>query len=119
MTTDTTDLQKRALLFWVGCIGTRVGLAWLAKNRLMLPYVGVAALAISIGFTTIFLGGLRTSGPETFGQPIWWNWPMRPIHAALYGLVAYHAFNGDGEMASAILGIDVAIGVAAWIHNRI
>lgn len=115
----TTDLQKRALLFWVGCIGTRVGLAWLAKNRPgMLPYIGIAALLISIGFTTIFLGGLRKTGPETFGRPIWWD-SMRPIHATLYGLVAYNAFNGHGDMASAILGIDVVIGVAAWTYNRI
>jgi len=115
----TTDLQKRALLFWVGCIGTRVGLAWLAKNRPdLVPYIGIAALMISIGFTTIFLGGLRKTGPETFGQPIWWN-SMRPIHAALYGLVAYHALNGHGDMASAILSIDVVIGMAVWTYHRI
>lgn len=113
-----TDLQKRAILFWVGCIGTRLGLVWLAKNRpKLLPYMGVVAIGIAIGFTAIFFGGLRKTGAETFGQPIWWN-NLRLLHAFLYGLFAYYALHNDADTASTILGIDVAIGMAAWIHNR-
>ena len=113
-----TDLQKRALLFWIGCMGTRLGFVWLAKTYTdLLPYMGAIALVIALGFLTIYFGGLRKTGPETFGQNIWWN-SLRPAHALLYTTFAYYAFQKNSDAASLVLGIDVALGAAAWIHNR-
>ncbi len=114
-----TDLQKRAILFWVGCIGTRLGFVWLAKTQPnLLPYMGIAALGIAIGFLTIYFGELRKTGIETFNQNIWWD-SLRPTHGILYATFAYYALQKNGDAASTVLGIDVALGMAAWIHNRL
>jgi len=113
-----TDLQKRALLFWIGCIGTRLGFVYLAKTYPdLLPYMGALALVIALGFIIIYFGGLRKTGPETMGQDIWWD-SLRPVHALLYTTFAYYAFKKNSDAASLVLGIDVALGAAAWIHNR-
>jgi hypothetical protein len=110
--------QKRALLFWFGCIGTRLGLVWLARTQPhLLPYMSAMGLAIAIGFTWIYLGGLRKTGPEAFGD-IWWN-NLRPVHAALYATFAYYAYHGDGMTASTVLALDVSLGMAAWLYKRI
>lgn len=105
---------KKALLFWIGCIGTRTCAAWLAATRPeTLPYLGVLAGCIAVGFTVIYLGGLRQTGPEVFGGRIWWN-SMRPVHATLYALFAYLAIQGHPD-AWKVLGIDVIMGIAAKV----
>jgi hypothetical protein len=107
----------RALLFWVGCIGVRSAGAWLAyAHPRLLPYLGVVAAAIAIGFITIYLGGLRPTGVEVSGERIWWN-SLRPVHAILYGVFAYMACNGHPE-AWKVLAADVALGAGSWIFHR-
>jgi hypothetical protein len=109
--------HKRAILFWVGCIGTRLGFVYLAKTHpALLPYMAAVASVIALGFLTIYIGGFRKTGPETFGQEIWWN-SLRPVHALLYTTFAYYAFEKNGDAASLVLGIDVALGAVAWIWN--
>ena len=90
-----TNLQKRLLLFLIGCIGTRALFVIIAKNLSgdYLRYAGYLALLPAIGFMYIFLTGSRQTGPETMGAPIWWN-TLRPLHAALYLLFAYNAIRG-------------------------
>lgn len=107
------DLEtKKAMAFWIGCIGTRVGVTWLAAaHHTLLPYLGAIASIIAAGFTVIYLGDLRQTGPEVFGGRIWWNY-MRPLHATLYGIFAYLAIQGHPG-AWKILGIDVILGIMA------
>ena len=87
---------------------------WLAYSHPdTLPYLGAMAVCIAIGFATIYLGGLRTTGPEVFGDRIWWN-DVRPIHAILYGLFAYYALKKSPH-AWTFLATDVVLGAVAWI----
>ena len=108
-------IQKRILLFLIGCIGTRFLLVYLAKNASTnyLPIMGYLALLPAIGFTYIYLTGSRKVGAETFGEKIWWN-NLRPLHALLYFLFAYNAINGN-KMAYQFLLIDVIIGLTGFL----
>lgn len=85
-----TKLQKRFLYFLIGCIPTRIGLGYLVKYSETHIYlqllIGIIISIISIGFLSIYLFGLRKTGAETQGQPIWWN-RLRPLHSILYGIV--------------------------------
>lgn len=108
----------RALLFLVGCIGTRAAAAYVAYAHPR--YLGVMApiaAVIAIGFAVIYIGGLRTTGPEVFGERIWWN-DLRPVHAALYALFAYYAARGSPH-AWKLLAADAALGLGAWTVTRL
>ena len=50
------SLQKRFLLFLIGCIGTRSMFVYIAKNvdTIYLRYIGYLALLPAIGFFYIF-----------------------------------------------------------------
>jgi len=107
--------RKRLLLFLIGCIGTRTALALLVKNipSDYLPILGLGGLAISIGFMYFYLSGTRKTGPETFGDQIWWN-KLRPIHASLYLLFAILAFQRS-KYAWLPLFLDVLLGLTAFL----
>jgi hypothetical protein len=82
----------------------------------LLKAMALAAICISAGFLYIWSNGLRKTGPETFGDPIWWN-DLRPVHSALYAIFAVLAFGEETQRhAWTVLLADVAIGFAAWIH---
>jgi hypothetical protein len=109
---------RRLLLFLVGCIGTRTALTYAAATAgpTLLTYMAFGAATIAIGFTLIYLFDLRTTGPEVFGERIWWN-NMRPVHATLYALFAYTAYTGD-RRAWRFLAIDTAIGLVVFLHHH-
>ena len=108
------DMQKRFLLFLIGCIGVRTLFVLIAKNASShyLPMLGYLAILPAIGFIYIYLTGSRQIGAEVFGEKIWWN-NLRPIHATLYFLFAYNAINGN-RMAYQYLLLDVAFGLLAF-----
>jgi hypothetical protein len=108
-------IQKRILLFLIGCIGVRSLFVVIAKyiDIKYLPYLGYLALLPAIGFIYIFLTGSRQSGPETFGDKIWWN-NLRPIHAILYLLFAYNAIIGN-KQAWIYLLADVLFGLISFL----
>jgi len=114
------NLQKRFLLFLIGCIGSRSLLVIIAKNiqTKYLKYMGYLALSISFGFMYIFLTGSRETGAEVFGEKIWWN-NLRPLHSLLYFLFAYNAIIGNRN-AWIYLLIDVVIGLISFLifHYR-
>ena len=111
-------IQKRFLLFLIGCIGTRSLFVYLAKNANTnyLPYMGYLALLPAMGFIYLFLTGSRKTGPEVFGDKIWWN-DLRPVHGLLYLLFAYNAINKKND-AWIYLLVDVIIGLTSflWFH---
>lgn len=108
-------IQKRFLLFLIGCIGTRLFLVYIAKNISvnLLKYMGYLLLLPAIGFIYIYLTGIRQTGAEVFGDKIWWN-NLRPIHGLLYFLFCYNAINGN-KNAWIYLLIDVLFGLTSFL----
>ena len=109
------DYYKRILFFLIGCIGVRFSLVFIAKNINIdyLPFMGYLALLPAIGFSYIYLNDLRKTGPEVFGDRIWWNL-LRPIHAILYFIFAYNAINSNPH-SWLYLFIDVLIGLNSFL----
>ena len=115
---NMNPIQKRFILFLVGCIGSRTLLAIIAKKIALqyLPIMGYLALLLATGFLYIFLTGSRKTGLEVGGDKIWWNW-LRPIHAILYLLFAYNAIIKNRQSWK-YLALDVSIGLGAvLIHH--
>ena len=109
---------KRILLFLFGCVVTRLLLVYIAYNyHKWLPIMGYCALAIGIAFLTIYVTGIRKTGPEVFGDRIWWN-SLRPIHGGLYILFGILALSQWYKNAWIVLLADVLIGLVAflWFH---
>lgn len=109
------NIQKRFLLFLVGCIGMRTLFVVIAKNSspTYLPYLGYLALLPAIGFAYIYFTGSRKTGQEVFGEKIWWN-NLRPLHSLLYFLFAYNAIHGNKNSWVYLL-IDVMIGLLSFL----
>ena len=109
------NTQKRFLLFLCGCIPTRAAFVYIAKNVSLqyLPLLGYVALLPAIGFIYVYLSGTRTTGPETFGDKIWWN-HLRPIHALFYLLFAYNAIQRI-QNAWIYLMYDVLLGLFSFL----
>lgn len=113
------NLTKRNLYFIFGCILFRLILVYLVYsiNQMYLPYIGVITLIIAISWIIIYLFDLRKTGIEVNNEKIWWN-NLRPVHALLYILFSYNAFNKSNTSFIYLL-IDVIIGLIAFIFNRI
>jgi hypothetical protein len=109
------EIQKRFLLFLIGCIGTRSLFVLIAKNASdkYLPLLGYLALLPAIGFLYIYFTGSRKTGVEVFGEKIWWN-DLRPLHSFIYFLFSYNAIIGNNK-AWIYLFIDVIIGLFSFI----
>ena len=110
------NIHKRFLLFIFGCIGIRSLFVVIAKNAPInyLKYMGYLALLPAISFMYIYITGSRKTGPEVFGEKIWWN-DLRPLHALLYFLFAYNAILGDKSSAWNYLAIDVVFGLLSFL----
>lgn len=109
--------------FLLGCIPSRVGLAYLAHKFPTSRWLGVLFALIGIGFWAIFVFGWRTTGLETGGASIWWN-ALRPVHGTLYLYAAYmvlmHATSpSTWPEAWVAVAADAAIGLTAfvWFHG--
>ena len=109
------DIQKRFLLFLIGCIGTRTLFVYVAKyaGEKYLPLLGYLALLPAIGFIYIYLTGSRKTGAEVLGEKIWWN-DLRPLHSLLYFLFAYNAIIGNNK-AWIYLLVDVIVGLVSFL----
>jgi hypothetical protein len=113
-----TNLQKRFLMFLLGCIGTRLLFVYISKNinQNYLPILGWISLIPAIGFILIFLTGARESGAEVFGEKIWWN-NLRPVHSLLYGLFAFNAINQNPNSWVFLLA-DVSFGLVSFLTHH-
>ena len=109
------NIKQRMLLFLIGCIGIRSLFVIIAKyiSTNYLKYLGYLALLPAIGFMYIYLTGSRKTGPETFGDKIWWN-NLRPIHSVLYFVFAYNAIIGNTQ-AWIYLLVDVLFGLTSFL----
>jgi hypothetical protein len=99
-------------------MGTRILLTLLAKVATpgVLRLMGLIALIPAIGFTVIYAMDLRKTGPEVFGDCIWWN-DLRPVHAALWGAFAVLAL-ARIPAAWILLALDTALGFLAFALMR-
>lgn len=113
------DIQKRFLLFLLGCIGLRSFFAYLAKilPNEYLRIMGFMSLIPAIGFLYIFFTGVRETGAEVFGDKIWWN-DLRPIHSFLYFCFAYFAIGGKRDIAWKFLFADVLLGLSSFLIHH-
>uniref|UniRef100_A0A6C0ISX3 Uncharacterized protein n=1 Tax=viral metagenome TaxID=1070528 RepID=A0A6C0ISX3_9ZZZZ len=109
------NIQKRFLLFLLGCIPLRAFFVYIAKvaNKDILHLLGFLALLPAIGFFYIYFTGSRNTGGEVFGDKIWWN-NLRPIHGLLYTLFALNAIYGN-KMSYIYLLVDVVFGLSSFL----
>jgi hypothetical protein len=71
---------------------------------------------MALGFLYLYFSGARKVGPETFGQPIWWN-KFRIIHGILYLLFSFYAINRYAN-AYLFLLYDTLIGLALFLGHH-
>ena len=111
-------LQQRFLLFLIGCIGVRSLFVVIAKyiHTDYLKYLGYLALLPATGFMYIYVTGSRKTGPEVFGEEIWWN-HLRPVHSILYFLFAYNAILGNSHSWIYLL-VDVVLGLLSFLLHH-
>jgi hypothetical protein len=111
-------LQKRIALFLTGCFGTRLALVYAAKvaKPAVLEVLGAIALLPAVGFFYIYITGARKTGPEVFGDKIWWN-HMRPFHGFMYALFAVMALFHI-PYAWTILLLDTFVGFGAFVNHH-
>lgn len=110
---------KRMFLFLAGCIPVRMGAVYLARTATptLLPLLGLLALLPTVGFLYFWLTGTRQTGPEVFGDRIWWN-SLRPLHAVLWGTFAVLALF-EYKCAWILLLVDVLFGISAFTLHHI
>lgn len=117
MTLD--DNQKRIILFLFGCVPARLLIAFTA-SRLSFNNLKILAymyLLIAIVMSYLAIANKRLTGPETFGNKIWWTPHLRLVHAFLYFtffLLTVMKYSNT----YIILYIDVIIGLFAFIANE-
>lgn len=112
------NIQKRFVLFLFGCILLRSIFVIIAKTKIeYLPYFGAVALLPVIGWLYIYFTDSRKTGPEVFGQSIWWN-NLRPVHALLYLLFAISAFMKK-DFSWMFLLADVLLGLSAFLYHHL
>lgn len=112
---------KRLLVYLIGCIGSRTLLTYVAKtiNPDYLPYMGGLALPIAIGFIYIYIFGSESADKQlewTGDKTVWWN-DLRIVHGINYLIFAILAVQ-KSQYAWMVLGLDVSIGLIAWIVHH-
>ena len=112
-----SDIQKRFLVFFLGCIPVRSALVYMSRNidKEHLRWMGYLALLPAIGFMYYFFRWSDTKGLALFKE-IWWN-NMRPIHGLLYFAFAYYAIYGKRDMAWKTLTVDVILGIVVFLMH--
>jgi hypothetical protein len=108
--------HKRLALFLIGCIGTRTALTYIVKhhNQKYQKLLVLVLLAPAIGFTYIYMNDLRKTGPEVFGDKIWWN-NLRPFHALMYFSAAYLVYSKN-KQAYFPIALDTIVGLLSFSY---
>ena len=110
---------KRLLLFFFGCIVTRLCIVYIAKEVTSLQfYLSLISIIVGFRFIYLYFNSPSLNQFENLGiESVWWNY-MRPIHGLLYLsygiLTLYHVKN-----TWIVLLVDVIIGIIATLYNEI
>lgn len=110
------NIQIRFINFLLFCTGLRIALAY-SPYIAYSPFdkvLSLLLLIIGLGFFVIYFFGLRQTGLETGGKPIWWNF-LRPVHSILFILASYFVWINKEKWASFLLFIDVTLGLLMFI----
>jgi hypothetical protein len=112
------SFQLLSLKFLVGCVGARVlfSLVIQFSPALMLPLLCGICVAISVGFTFVWVTGIRQK-KGAFDNTIWWN-PLRLVHASIYLLTAWFLYTKKQYLASTVILLDTSIGMLAYLVNH-
>ena len=109
-------MQTKTLAFLIGCISTRLVIAYVAKQMSLTnrKYLAIVTTSIAIAFMILYLFNLRPTGFESSapGGKIWWNW-LRPVHALLLIGYAWLAYK-EIEWSWLMLLVDTLLGFCAW-----
>lgn len=111
------SLSKRQKVFLFACVPTRLAIAialLYVPQSFLMPLATLAAI-VALTFMTIFAFGLRKTGLETGGKPIWWN-DKRPIHAFMYAAIAYALYTNQRKLAATILMFDTLLGLIFFLN---
>lgn len=113
------NIRKRFLLFLIGCIGVRSFFVYYAKITDVnnLKSLAIGTLLVGLSFFYLYFTGVRKTGPEVFGDKIWWN-NLRPIHGFLYLLFSYNILVLNNKNAWKILAFDVFIGLFSFLNHH-
>ncbi len=103
------------LVFLFGCLGTRLFLSLLARNKKYLPYLSIFTSIVGLSFIYLYITNSRKFGIETEG-PIWWV-KLRPLHGILYLLFSIYAYKQE-SFSWLILLVDTMIGGIAWANQH-
>ena len=109
-------MDNLIIYFFIGCIGTRLGLTLLAKyiNTKYLPYLSIITLLIALGFLKNYIT-YKNSEKGFFGNKVWWN-NYRLIHSFFYLTFSVLAF-AKNRYAYIILLIDTLLSVFFFINK--
>ena len=110
------DKKQRIAMFLIGCVGARLGLAYVAlvaPNKILSVILGI----IGTGFALIWIMGWRKTGLETGGQPIWWN-HLRPLHALAYLTSAVLLWFKYRRDAAIIIVLDLIVGLTSFLFHH-
>jgi hypothetical protein len=111
----------RKSLFLLCCIPSRILFAYLTKtvDPKYLPYCAMIAALPMLGWLYIYFISPRTTGPEMFGDIIWWN-EIRIVHALLYLLFIIYAIQKK-SFSYIVLIVDVIVGLIAFtlFHTKV
>ena len=112
------NLDERKYAFLLGCVITRILLAFIVKtiDPKHLKIVSVLAAGLAIGWIYLYVFKKRQHAFEA-GGVTWWN-RYRPIHASIYLLVAYFAYTKQQTKAFYMLLVDVIFGLMVWLHHH-
>jgi hypothetical protein len=111
--------HKRIALFLIGCLGTRTALTYLVKHhdKKYQTWLVMVLLVPAIGFSYIYMNGLRLTGAEVFGDKIWWN-NLRPFHALMYGSTAYLVAKSN-KQAYLPVALDTVVGLVSFSYYHL
>lgn len=112
---------RRVALFFLGCVGSRLLLAYVAcKNtsHTVSTALAVAAICVSGVWLLMSMGLIvRNNGAETFGSGIWWQ-SFRKIHAFFYLAFALQTLvSGKSSNSCYWLYADVILAVLLYVYN--
>jgi hypothetical protein len=102
-------------LFLIGCIPTRLLLAFLAARDAARPWLQWTLLATGLTFAYLFVSNSRLTAREA-GGPTWWA-PWRWVHATLYIAAGLLLVLERPVVAGQVLFVDVLIGLLLHVHR--
>ena len=111
------NLFLRRLLFLGLCIPIRTTAVILAKKKYYLKLLGIFYLIIGINIGITYFSNSRLTGPEVFGDKIWWH-NHRIIFSIIWITFSYFAIKKH-NLAWKILSLDVIYGIIIFYHHHI